>query len=282
MFITSCRARSGSKDYEAWLRYTLGFLVDAFKTLPVRPEPLEERLASLQGKRKPDLAQTTKVDIWNAWKMLYGWADARLGVPNAMAPIPKPIVREKRKSALSEAQVDRLLWLARKQGQRDYALVRALLDTGARIGELLGLTWSDVVWQTLDDGEVVYTLQLSEEGKRGARDMPILPETFRVLQKLASTNAGGALWQGRRGPLTKWGLQGIVRKLLLKVDVVGGPHTLRHTFAQIVYDRGEDSLVVQQLMGHKNRKTTEGYLNISRGLRRKHARFSPLAGKAEQ
>jgi integrase/recombinase XerC len=283
MFITSCLARSESRArYGAWLRYTLGYLVEAFKTLPTRPEPLEELLVSIRGKRKEELSQATKVDIWGAWRMLYLWAEERVGAPNAMKAVQKPRRRKTRKPALSQPQVERLVSNARQRGARDHALIRVLVDAGPRIGELKSLTWTSVSWQIDTDGSTVYTLELPDDGKRGARDVPILPETFRALQRLASLNGGNTLWTGRRGPLTTWGLQGIVRKALAEIGVTGGPHMLRHTFARLFLRRGGNLLVLQEILGHADLGTTSLYLDIPGEVREQHARFSPLAGMAEQ
>jgi site-specific recombinase XerC len=64
-------------------------------------------------------------------------------------------------------------------GRRDEAIVRVLLDTGARISELAGMRLEDVDW----DHEVIHVI-----GKgRPPRAVPLAAKTVRVVDR-ASTN----------------------------------------------------------------------------------------------
>jgi site-specific recombinase XerD len=46
------------------------------------------------------------------------------------------------------------------------------------------------------------------------------------------------------------------------VRKVGGIHVLRHCFATFLMEQGVDIYVIQQWMGHRNLKTTGGYIHV--------------------
>jgi len=48
---------------------------------------------------------------------------------------------------------------------------------------------------------------------------------------------------------------------------VPSPHSFRHSFATLTYEHTEDIFAVQLQLGHKDRKTTEGYIAQIQGER---------------
>lgn len=136
---------------------------------------------------------------------------------------------------LSEEQIKELIKACNGRGfweRRDEAVIRLMLETGARIGEVVAMEVDDV---NMTAGTVIV-----RRGKGGkGRSVPIGPQTTRAIDRylrmrrahrLASTPA---LWLGDRGKTIAYA--GMYDTLVLRAERAGiadfHPHVLRHTAA---------------------------------------------------
>jgi integrase/recombinase XerC len=151
-------------------------------------------------------------------------------------------------------------------GVRDRVILELLYGTGMRLGELLFLRMSD-----LDFSAKIIRVM----GKR--RKERILPmgaklrkvcKTYLILREdkkteLENTNSLFCTAKGKK--LYPLAVQKMVRNYLSKLSEQEhlSPHTLRHTFATHLLDKGADLYTVKELLGHESLSTTQIYTHIS-------------------
>ena len=160
-------------------------------------------------------------------------------------------------------------------GQRDYALFALMLNTGARVQEILDLRQSDVRTQPPH--------QVRLRGKGGkTRLCPIWPQTAAQLRELAERTPGDKandtwLFVNRQGAkLTRFGVRYLLKKYVdastkrttsLKEKRIH-PHSLRHTTAIYLLKAGVDFATISQWLGHSTLNTTMTYARADIDLKR--------------
>jgi integrase len=120
--------------------------------------------------------------------------------------------------------------------RRDEAIIRVLIDTGVRRGELVGMALAD--WNRHHD-------LITVDGKSGERTVPVSLSTGEAMARyvrVRSTHTRAnlpALWLGERGPLGKTGVAQILKRRceLAGIDPIN-PHKLRHTFSHLFRAEG--------------------------------------------
>ncbi|MGL4890244.1 MAG: tyrosine-type recombinase/integrase [Billgrantia desiderata] len=154
-------------------------------------------------------------------------------------------------------------------GCRDYALLLTLLNTGARVQELLDLRPMDL--------QLERPLQLRLYGKgRKERFCPLWPQTAAALrrllaeQELTATGTERLFRNRRGGPLTRFGVRYLLRAYAARAQTSVPslarkrihPHTLRHTAAVHLLQAGVDIVSISHWLGHASIETTNRYAVI--------------------
>jgi len=161
---------------------------------------------------------------------------------------------------LAEDEVGLLIDAARTP--RDTALLETLYGGGLRVAECVGLDVGDL---DLHRGTALV------RGK-GARERiaPLGGGAVRALRAYLAARPRPAdprpVFLNRRGSrLTARSVRRVVRDTALRagVDPHVTPHTLRHSFATHLLDRGANLREVQELLGHRNIATTQIYTHVS-------------------
>jgi integrase/recombinase XerD len=160
-------------------------------------------------------------------------------------------------------------------GERDYALFALMLNTGARVQEILDLRVCDV------RTDPPHQVRLCGKGSK-IRLCPIWPQTARLLQKLSesaprSENRDAPVFVNRQGiKLTRFGVHYLLRKHIEAASPVVTtlrdkrihPHSIRHTTAIFLLKAGVDFATISQWLGHSALNTTMTYAKADIDLKR--------------
>ena len=143
------------------------------------------------------------------------------------------------------------------------ALLELIYGAGLRVGEATTLAWSDL-------DLAAASVRVFGKGDRERR-VPLTRKAVSALEAWRAESASGtlpeAVFVSRAGrPLSVRQVQRIVTRSLARVAERSGvsPHTLRHSFATHLLDRGADITAVKELLGHASLSTTQLYTHLSR------------------
>jgi integrase/recombinase XerC len=155
-------------------------------------------------------------------------------------------------------------------GLRDRAILETLYSAGLRVSELTGLDMTDL---ELDAGVAVVRGKGRKERIVLLGDMAIaaLQGWFASRDQLVLRDTAGkpqteAVFLNKHGTrLTSRSVGRLLEKYLKEVglDPKTSPHTLRHSFATHLLDRGADIRSVQELLGHRSLSTTQIYTHVT-------------------
>ncbi|MFH0731378.1 MAG: tyrosine recombinase XerC [Candidatus Omnitrophota bacterium] len=184
---------------------------------------------------------------------------------NPVSGISSPKKDKKLPAFLEEGEVSRLLDTPAGDltGLRNKAVLETLYSSGMRVSELTSLDIDNIDFV----GEVV---KLRGKGKK-ERIVPIgskaLLAVKRYRDKLKNEfSSKKELFLNKKGKrLTDRTIRRIVNKYIAmtcKKENIS-PHTLRHSFATHLLNRGADLRSVQELLGHSSLSTTQIYTHVT-------------------
>jgi len=184
---------------------------------------------------------------------------------NPARAILSPRLERRIPSHLDENDVAALLeWPAEDDAaRRAQALLEMLYATGVRCAELVGMDVSDV---DLDDRAVRVLGKGRKErivpfGTR-ARDAV---RAYLPARAQAKPTTDALFVNARGGRLTDRSVRRILAARLREIALAkrASPHTLRHSFASHLLQRGADLRSIQELLGHASLSTTQRYTHLN-------------------
>lgn len=275
-FIRYLNTRNASPEtiraYQEDLTQFFQFLKEAVKT-SFNPSTtdgllLRQYLLYLKGKNLQKTSLARKIATLKAFfKFLVKMEVSQV---NPTTILRSPRLDKKLPDFLSENEMERIIDepdLSRLMGLRDRAILEILYSTGIRVSELVNLRVRDVDLAS----SLAYILG---KGKRerlapiGSYAIQALENYLYARQSQRQTIAPTAwlFFNKRGGHLTDRSVRRIVAGYGRRAGMSGkkvSPHTLRHSFATHLLDRGADLRSVQELLGHQNIATTQIYTHIT-------------------
>ena len=140
------------------------------------------------------------------------------------------------------------------------AVLQLLKETGARIGEILKLKWTDIDFERKN-------VRITPEKGSLPRILPISDLAISMIKRL-KPRPDGRIFSTRKNLITAFYKQRkrLAYKLqnprLLQISF----HTFRHWKGTMEYHKTRDILYIQRLLGHKNIQNTLIYVNIENAL----------------
>lgn len=170
----------------------------------------------------------------------------------------KNIKRNFAPKSLSTQDIFKLRRAVHRYGnKRDIALIELMLNTGPRVSEVANLKVEDI-----EISERKGIVRFIGKGNK-PREIPINAETRKYLRDYLEVkpNSPYLFVSQRRRKMDRSTIFRVVKKYADLAGIIDSvhPHTLRHTFAQRLIDKGTDLFTVQQMLGHSDLRTTQKY-----------------------
>jgi integrase/recombinase XerC len=169
---------------------------------------------------------------------------------------------------------------------RDRAILELLYASGLRVSELVGLSDHQLdmpqqLVRVLGKGNKERIVPFGEFALRAIADY--LDVRNRIGLRETEPNGSQPLFVSMNGNrLSTRDVQRLVARFRLQLSATRRitPHTLRHSFATHLLERGADLRSIQELLGHSSLSTTQKYTHVGlQHLRNEYEKAHPKAKK---
>jgi integrase/recombinase XerC len=276
------------KSYREDLTQAVEYLREHGSARPTKPSQVTTRhlrsyLAWLHdsGYAKTTIARRiAAVRSWFRFQCRQGTVETNpadvLAIPRQDKKLPHFLAERDMNRLIKAPAHDTLL------GIRDRAIIETLYSAGLRVSELTGLDMEDL---DLESGLAT----VRGKGKReriallGPQALSALKSWFEARQSLikGQDRSAQGVFLNRNGQrLTSRSVARMLEKYLGQtgLDPRTSPHTLRHSFATHLLDRGADIRAVQELLGHRSLANTQIYTHVTTNrLRDSYQKAHPRA-----
>jgi site-specific recombinase XerD len=222
-----------------------------------------EHVEAFLGDMLDRLSAATTAKHYRSLQQLFKWLEDEGEIRRSpMAKMSPPAVPEQPVPILTDAELKRLLDSAKGtdfEARRDTAIMRLLIDTGVRLGEIAGVQVEDVDWEQ----DVVYVMGKGRRGRAvpfGTKTAEALRRYLRARAKHPKASRTGSLWLSRQGAMTPSGLAQMLERRGAQAGVENvHPHRFRHSFANSWLVAGGQETDLMRLAGWRSRQMVGRY-----------------------
>lgn len=185
---------------------------------------------------------------------------------NPIDGLDTPRLSKKLPHFLTEGEIEQIFKVAEttpRNKERDLAILELFYSCGLRVSEISSITTHDLsinegILRIRGKGDKVRIVPLGSRAIERIQDWFGMREMGKVKSPAVFLSKSGK----QMSRVTLWRIIKHYAMLAGLSDKVT-PHTLRHTFATHLLNRGADLRVVQELLGHSNISTTQIYTHVS-------------------
>jgi integrase/recombinase XerD len=207
---------------------------------------------------------------------------ARKDNPSKLLDLPK--TTRKLPDTLNHEEIDLILESIDKstyEGYRNYVIIELLYACGLRVSELVNLQLNDIYVEeeyirVIGKGNKERLIPIHQQA---LNSIQTYKEEWRNQIKVQSSKANLLFLNRRGGQLSRQMVFLMLKDYTIKAGISKriSPHTLRHSFATQLIDRGANLRAVQSMLGHKSITTTEIYTHLdTHFLKEVIANYHPL------
>jgi integrase/recombinase XerD len=289
-------SRNTQCSYRDAIRLLLRFMTDRHRIDPVdltvehfTAEVVRDFLMYLKSERDNAAATLNQrlTVIHSLFRFVGRQVPELVDLATQLQAVPLRRVEHPTVAYLEKAEIDAMLATpdrGQRQGQRDYALLLFLYNSGARADEAAHLTRG-----ALDLGRPASVRILGKARK--TRLCPLWDHTAQVLRTLLESRLDGSpdapVFLNVRGqPLTRFGIHTAVERIAaraatrvpsLKSKRIS-PHSVRHTTAVHLLRAGVDINTIRAWLGHASLETTNRYAEVDLEMKAKALAACAISG----
>jgi len=201
------------------------------------------------------IARSTQNQYINAIKFYY---EQVLNRPTKSIDLARPKPKQRLPQVFTEQEIEQLLQTIKNI--KHQCILLCIYSGGLRISELINLRISDI----LSNQNCIFIRDAKGQKDRYtllSQKLLLLLRKYYLIYKPQYWLFEGA----SRGPYSRTSVQKIFKRALKAANIhkPATIHTLRHSFATHLLERGVNLRYIQNLLGHTSSKTTEIYTHIS-------------------